>query len=182
MTPRDLTAEEIAELQLQTFAEAWDEKRAAGYCYGDDALEQVRLGWEMAHESIAKSVHLPSLLAMASRLLELEAAMYALDKADATLLTTDGLRFAPDAESLLVAAEHIGFPGLNAKDSTASAANSGAEAAVNDVAPVVENTGHLQRAAEPCACAGLGVIGACGACGPCLRNSRQRNAKGGSNA
>lgn len=30
------------------FDEAWARKEAEGYSYGQDALEQVRLGWEMA--------------------------------------------------------------------------------------------------------------------------------------
>jgi hypothetical protein len=32
---------------MKTFEEAWAEKVAAGYQYGEDALEQVRFGWEM---------------------------------------------------------------------------------------------------------------------------------------
>lgn len=32
----------------QTFEQAWAHKEAEGYQYGEDALEQVRMGWEMA--------------------------------------------------------------------------------------------------------------------------------------
>jgi len=32
-----------------TFEQAWAEKERQGYQYGHDALEQVRMGWEMAH-------------------------------------------------------------------------------------------------------------------------------------
>lgn len=42
---------------MKTFEEAWSEKEAAGYQYGANALEQVRLGWEMraAAEAEAKA-------------------------------------------------------------------------------------------------------------------------------
>jgi len=52
-----------------------------------------------------------ALLGMASKLLELEAQLYALDKAAAVLVTSDGLRFAPDGESVEIAAGHVGWPG-----------------------------------------------------------------------
>lgn len=32
-----------------TFDQAWARMEAAGYQYGHEALEQVRLGWELAH-------------------------------------------------------------------------------------------------------------------------------------
>lgn len=38
-----------AEKEALTFGQAWAEFEKAGYCYGDDALEQVRFGWEIAH-------------------------------------------------------------------------------------------------------------------------------------
>lgn len=42
--------EEFDELvRERTFEEAW---KATGYCYGSDALEQVRLGWELAHGKV----------------------------------------------------------------------------------------------------------------------------------
>lgn len=34
-------------VQVPTFEEAWAEKEREGYQYGEDTLEQVRLGWEM---------------------------------------------------------------------------------------------------------------------------------------
>lgn len=37
------------EVRERTFEEAW---KATGYCYGSDALEQVRLGWELAHGKV----------------------------------------------------------------------------------------------------------------------------------
>lgn len=37
------------DLRKETFEEAWARMEAEGYIYGDDALEQVRFGWEMAH-------------------------------------------------------------------------------------------------------------------------------------
>jgi hypothetical protein len=36
----------------QTFEQAWALKEAEGYQYGEDALEQVRMGWEMAKGKI----------------------------------------------------------------------------------------------------------------------------------
>jgi len=36
-----------------TFEEAWAKKEAAGYQYGQDALEQVRVGWDLAMEARA---------------------------------------------------------------------------------------------------------------------------------
>lgn len=33
-----------------TFEQAWASYEAKGYQYGRDALEQVRFGWEIAHE------------------------------------------------------------------------------------------------------------------------------------
>lgn len=32
---------------IPTFEEAWAVKKAEGYQYGEDALEQVRFGWEL---------------------------------------------------------------------------------------------------------------------------------------
>lgn len=32
----------------KTFAQVWAEKEAEGYQYGEDALEQVRFGWDIA--------------------------------------------------------------------------------------------------------------------------------------
>jgi len=34
--------------RVKTFIQAWAEKKAAGYEYGRDALESVKLGWDMA--------------------------------------------------------------------------------------------------------------------------------------
>lgn len=33
--------------QTKTFEEAWAEKEAEGYEYGEDALEHVRFGWDL---------------------------------------------------------------------------------------------------------------------------------------
>jgi hypothetical protein len=41
---------------MKTFEEVWAEMESQGYQYGDDALEQVRLGWNLALEVAA--VHL----------------------------------------------------------------------------------------------------------------------------
>lgn len=41
-------------LDPTTFDRAWAVKEAQGYDYGEDALEQVRLGWEMALEAAAQ--------------------------------------------------------------------------------------------------------------------------------
>jgi hypothetical protein len=35
-------------IEAVTFEQAWAEKERAGYQYGEDALEQVRMGWDMA--------------------------------------------------------------------------------------------------------------------------------------
>lgn len=45
-----ITDEELRAMRARarvTFAEAWADKERAGYQYGRDALEQVRLGWDM---------------------------------------------------------------------------------------------------------------------------------------
>lgn len=36
----------------KTFKEVWAEKQAEGYQYGEDALEHVRLGWELAQNAL----------------------------------------------------------------------------------------------------------------------------------
>ena len=36
---------------MKTFDEVWAEKEREGYQYGEDALEQVRFGWELAHKA-----------------------------------------------------------------------------------------------------------------------------------
>ncbi len=36
---------------MKTFDEVWAEKEREGYRYGDDALEQVRFGWELAQHA-----------------------------------------------------------------------------------------------------------------------------------
>ncbi len=36
----------------KTFEEVWAEKEAEGYQYGEDALEQVRLGWELRQKEV----------------------------------------------------------------------------------------------------------------------------------
>jgi hypothetical protein len=36
-----------------TFEQAWAEKERKGYQYGEDALEHVRMGWDMAHRNLA---------------------------------------------------------------------------------------------------------------------------------
>jgi len=41
---------------MTTFEEAWAKKAAKGYQYGDDALEQVHFGWEIAREEMAASL------------------------------------------------------------------------------------------------------------------------------
>ena len=45
-------AECVAEAERVTFAEAWAAKEAEGYQYGDDALEQVRFGWEIRQAKV----------------------------------------------------------------------------------------------------------------------------------
>lgn len=40
-------------MKLPTFEEAWAQKEAQGYLYGRDALEQVKLGWQMAVDALA---------------------------------------------------------------------------------------------------------------------------------
>jgi hypothetical protein len=35
---------------MRTFEQVWAEKEAAGYRYGEDALEQVRFGWRLHEE------------------------------------------------------------------------------------------------------------------------------------
>lgn len=41
--------------KLDNFENAWHEKMKEGYLYGEDALEQVRFGWEIAVEMLKKS-------------------------------------------------------------------------------------------------------------------------------
>lgn len=41
---------------MKTFEQAWAEKERAGYQYGHDALEQVRLGWEMREQETGVEV------------------------------------------------------------------------------------------------------------------------------
>ena len=38
----------VIEKAPRTFEQAWAEKEAEGYQYGEDALEQVKFGWELA--------------------------------------------------------------------------------------------------------------------------------------
>ncbi len=40
---------------IPTFEEAWAVKKAEGYQYGEDALEQVRFGWELRESYITQS-------------------------------------------------------------------------------------------------------------------------------
>lgn len=40
--------------KLGSFENAWHEKVKEGYQYGEDALEQVRFGWEIAVETLKK--------------------------------------------------------------------------------------------------------------------------------
>lgn len=40
--------------KLDNFEDAWHEKVKEGYRYGEDALEQVRFGWEIAIEMLKK--------------------------------------------------------------------------------------------------------------------------------
>lgn len=37
---------------MKTFEEVWAEKEREGYSYGEDALEQVRFGWELAVQAM----------------------------------------------------------------------------------------------------------------------------------
>jgi hypothetical protein len=41
---------QTAQPQPLTFEQAWATYEARGFRYGSDALEQVRLGWRIAHE------------------------------------------------------------------------------------------------------------------------------------
>jgi hypothetical protein len=40
---------------MKTFEQAWAEKEAEGYQYGEDALEQVRFGWEIAQKALKEA-------------------------------------------------------------------------------------------------------------------------------
>lgn len=42
----------IEEARSMTFAQAWAKMRAKGYQYGEDALEQVRMGWDLAQDAL----------------------------------------------------------------------------------------------------------------------------------
>ena len=37
-----------------SFDDAWDEMKLRGFQYGPDALEQVRLGWDLAHGKLPR--------------------------------------------------------------------------------------------------------------------------------
>ena len=39
---------------MKTFREAWKVKEQEGYQYGEDALEQVEVGWDIAITEIAR--------------------------------------------------------------------------------------------------------------------------------
>lgn len=43
----DCVAEMEKQREVMSFEEAWAEKEAAGYQYGQDALENVHFGWEI---------------------------------------------------------------------------------------------------------------------------------------
>ncbi len=49
-TIRLMNEENVKNMSL-SFEEAWKSKEAEGYQYGEDALEQVRFGWELAQET-----------------------------------------------------------------------------------------------------------------------------------
>ena len=42
---------------MRTFKEAWKIKEQEGYQYGEDALEQVEVGWDLAITEIARWLH-----------------------------------------------------------------------------------------------------------------------------
>ena len=44
------------QLVSMTFEEVWAEKEKEGYQYGEDALEQVRFGWELGEAERQKLV------------------------------------------------------------------------------------------------------------------------------
>jgi transcriptional regulator with XRE-family HTH domain len=48
ITERTVAAVHNIAPSSQTFEQAWGEFEAKGYCYGKDALENVRFGWEIA--------------------------------------------------------------------------------------------------------------------------------------
>jgi hypothetical protein len=37
---------------MKTFEQTWQQKEADGFRYGDDALEQVRLGWDLRENNV----------------------------------------------------------------------------------------------------------------------------------
>jgi hypothetical protein len=39
---------------MKTFKEAWKTKEQEGYQYGEDALEQVQVGWDLAITEVVK--------------------------------------------------------------------------------------------------------------------------------
>ncbi|WP_066681633.1 hypothetical protein [Sphingomonas sp. CCH9-E2] len=62
MVPRETIAEDAFALNMhddQVFVAAWAQMERRGYIYGDDALENVHLGWQLAH-ALAASPSRPS--------------------------------------------------------------------------------------------------------------------------
>jgi hypothetical protein len=45
----------VSRPKTKTFEMVWKEKMAEGYQYGDDALEQVKFGWELAMKAVREA-------------------------------------------------------------------------------------------------------------------------------
>ena len=77
---------------MKTFKEAWAEKEAQGYQYGEDALCGVNFGWEIALTAMAQDEE----AALAAAVVE-AACKWAYDESDCRELTSIPLGMAVDA-------------------------------------------------------------------------------------